>query len=62
MPRFFFHIRDGHSVPDTIGIELPDIYAAQDMAIRSSGRSFVIWGPNSGTAPNGSSRLPTSTV
>ncbi|MBM6583795.1 hypothetical protein ILT44_26695 [Microvirga sp. BT689] len=37
MPRYFFHILDGYSVRDTEGTELPDIYAAQDQAIRTSG-------------------------
>ena len=37
MPRYFFHIKDGHSAPDTTGTDLPDIYAAQSEAIRASG-------------------------
>lgn len=37
MPRYFFHIYDGFSVPDDTGTILPDIYAAQAAAIRFSG-------------------------
>lgn len=37
MPRYFFHVTDGYSTRDTDGTELPDIYAAQDQAIRTSG-------------------------
>ena len=37
MPRYFFHVLDGYSSRDTDGSELPDIYAAQHMAIRTSG-------------------------
>jgi uncharacterized protein DUF6894 len=37
MPRYFFHVMDGYSARDTEGTELPDIYAAQDQAIRTSG-------------------------
>lgn len=37
MPRFFFHIWNGAMVHDETGVELPDIYAAQNMAIVSSG-------------------------
>jgi hypothetical protein len=37
MPRYFFHVDDGFSTKDTEGTELPDIYAAQEEAIRLSG-------------------------
>lgn len=37
MPRFFFHLKDGYSVRDDEGTELPDIYTAQAEAIRMSG-------------------------
>jgi hypothetical protein len=37
MPRYFFHVQDGSSSPDTDGTELPDIYTAQAQAIRTSG-------------------------
>jgi hypothetical protein len=37
MPRYFFHVYDGYSTPDTDGTELPDIDTAQAEAIRTSG-------------------------
>ena len=37
MPRFFFHVIDGTSLPDSGGTELPDIYTAQDQAVRMAG-------------------------
>lgn len=37
MPRYFFHVTDGYSIRNAEGTELPDIYAAQDQAIRTSG-------------------------
>ena len=37
MPRYFFHVHDGTSTRDIVGTELPDIFAAQDEAIRTSG-------------------------
>lgn len=37
MPRYFFHVTDGYSTRDDEGTELPDIYTAQDQAIRTSG-------------------------
>lgn len=37
MPRYFFHVIDGSSDRDAEGTELPDIYAAQDEAVRTSG-------------------------
>ena len=37
MARYFFHVEDGFSTKDAEGTELPDIYAAQDEAIRLSG-------------------------
>jgi hypothetical protein len=37
MPRYFFHVLDGYSTRDAEGTELPDIYAAQHLAIRTSG-------------------------
>ena len=37
MPRFYFHVFDGTSVPDLEGTELPDVYTAQTQAIRTSG-------------------------
>ena len=37
MPRYFFHVHDGNSARDHEGIELPDIFAAQEQAILLSG-------------------------
>jgi hypothetical protein len=37
MPRYFFHVHDGGSVLDDVGIELPDISAARTAAIELSG-------------------------
>jgi hypothetical protein len=37
MPRYFFQVDDGFSTRDEAGTELPDIFAAQDEAIRFSG-------------------------
>ena len=37
MPRYFFHVEDGFSTKDVEGTELPDIYMAQEEAIRLSG-------------------------
>ena len=37
MPRYFFNVLDGCSSSDDEGTDLPDIYAAQAMAIRTSG-------------------------
>ena len=37
MPRYFFHVHDGSSVLDDIGLELPDIVAARTAAIELSG-------------------------
>ena len=37
MPRYFFNVRDGSEILDEDGTDLPDIYAAQAQAIRTSG-------------------------
>jgi hypothetical protein len=37
MPRYFFHMRDGSTVLDAEGTELPDLKAARDEAIRACG-------------------------
>ncbi len=37
MPRYFFNVYDGYSSLDQDGTELPDIYTAQNEAIRLSG-------------------------
>ena len=40
MPRYFFHITDGHTSPDAEGSVLPDIYTAQEQAIRLAGEQL----------------------
>ena len=37
MPRYFFHVQDGYSIPDAEGTELLDVYTAQAQAIVLSG-------------------------
>ena len=37
MPRYFFNVYDGYSSLDQDGTEFPDIYTAQNEAIRLSG-------------------------
>ena len=37
MTRFYFHIHNGISVFDDVGLELPDIEAARAVAIKLSG-------------------------
>jgi uncharacterized protein DUF6894 len=37
IPRYFFHVYDGHSDPDKDGMEMADIYQAQAQAIKMSG-------------------------
>ena len=34
MPRSYFHIHDGMSLPDKEGVELPDLEEAKDEAIK----------------------------
>ena len=41
MPRYFFHIHDGHSVLDDVGLDLPDISAARTTAIELSGEILL---------------------
>lgn len=36
MPRYYFHVHDGHSVLDDVGLDLPDIFAARAAAIELS--------------------------
>lgn len=38
VPRFFFHVYDGVSLPDDEGTELPDWQAARTEAIATAGR------------------------
>lgn len=40
MPRYYFHVMDGVSHPDTEGIELSDLKAAQIEAVRFSAQSL----------------------
>lgn len=37
MPRYFFNVKDGRNLTNHTGSEFPDIYAAQNEAIRFSG-------------------------
>lgn len=37
MPRYFFHVHDGTSLPDADGTELPDLDAAREEAVRMAG-------------------------
>ena len=41
MPRFFFHIRDGHDIPDEEGTELPGIEFARREAVHLAGRLLI---------------------
>ncbi|QHP71253.1 hypothetical protein EI171_30560 [Bradyrhizobium sp. LCT2] len=38
MTRFFFHVHDGITIFDDVGLELPDIAAAQAAAIELSSK------------------------
>lgn len=40
MPRYFFHIIDGTTDSDHIGTDFPDLYAAQDQAVRAAGEAI----------------------
>jgi hypothetical protein len=37
MPRYYFHVKDGHDSPDLEGTELPDLEAARRAAVTMSG-------------------------
>jgi hypothetical protein len=37
MPRYFFNVHDGTSELDAEGVDLPNICAAQEQAIRTAG-------------------------
>ena len=37
MPRYYFHLEDGQCLLDENGLDLPDIVAVQDEALRTSG-------------------------
>ncbi|WP_369722022.1 hypothetical protein AB8Z38_34640 [Bradyrhizobium sp. LLZ17] len=45
MTRFFFHVHNGISVFDDVGLELPDIEAAEAAAIELFGE-ILNGGPN----------------
>jgi hypothetical protein len=36
MPRYYFHLQDGHTLLDSDGLELIDLAAAQKEAVRAS--------------------------
>ena len=38
MPRYFFHVRDGHDMPDLDGTELPNAETARREAVQMAGR------------------------
>ncbi len=40
MPRYFFHLRDGRSLPDRHGTVLPDIAAVRREATRFAGETL----------------------
>ena len=40
MPRYFFNIRDGSDLPDTTGVELPNLDAAKAQAVRVSAEAL----------------------
>jgi hypothetical protein len=52
MPRYYFHLEDGRCLLDDNGLDLPDIVAAQDEALRTSGN--LLWG---GRATSGKGQL-----
>ena len=37
MPQYYYNIRDGRTILDNEGVELPDLAAAREMAILNSG-------------------------
>ena len=38
MPRFYFHIDDGWTHIDQVGVELPDLETARDEAVSAAGQ------------------------
>lgn len=38
MPRYFFHVHDGTTLPDYVGTELPDLEAAKHKAVQIAGK------------------------
>ena len=61
MPRYFFHLNDGHTALDAEGTELADLNAARQEAVRFSGE-VLREGPGDslGKVNPGSSGLPIS--
>ena len=41
MPRYYFHLEDGKIQCDDVGLELRDIAAAQNEALRASSELFM---------------------
>jgi hypothetical protein len=37
MPRYFFHVEDDRTEIDKVGMELPDLQAAREEAVRAAG-------------------------
>ena len=37
MPRYYFHIEDSRTEIDQVGMELPDLQAAREEAVRAAG-------------------------
>jgi hypothetical protein len=37
MPRYFFNLHDGTSLPDTVGSEHPDLLSARSEAVETIG-------------------------
>lgn len=38
MPRYFFHVVDGHELPDETGTELPGLAEARHQAVHTAGQ------------------------
>jgi hypothetical protein len=53
MPRYYFHMEDGQSLFDDAGLDLPDIAAAQNEALRASGELLKDWSRTPATLRNG---------
>ena len=37
MPRYYFHVEDAHTEIDEVGVELPNLEAARNEAVRTAG-------------------------
>ena len=40
MPRYFFHVHDGHEIPDRDGVELSGPEEARDQAVVAAGEAL----------------------